>query len=140
MFKQNKPICIILTLIILSLCSCDVYAGKRPPEYDNTKWVSEDPDIYFEINDKYQYITGNSTYGQIFINGIVTEIIISFDYGAGIEFRPISAYDGAINADIWLFKGDCKFSKDKLIVIVTNNEKGWLDDSIKKITFVRYDL
>ena len=29
---------------------CDPYAGKRPSDYDDAKWVCEEPNIWFEVN------------------------------------------------------------------------------------------
>ena len=36
----------------------------------------------------------------------------------------------------WLFIGRCKFSKKKLVVTIFNNEKEFLSDSIKTLTFI----
>jgi hypothetical protein len=71
---------ILLTVATLLSCSFDLSAGKRPTDQLNTRWVSTDPDIYFEVSDKYEDITGSWTYGQINIDGVITEIMVGFDY------------------------------------------------------------
>jgi len=143
--KRIKIFIITITLIGMTLlpnCFVDFYTGKRPIDYPNTRWVSENPDIYFEVTRN-----GEMTYGQITIDGDAIEIIVSFDYGTGIDFYDLSAYTppnesnryGAIDGTNWLFWGSCKFGKDKLIVTIKKNRE-FLDDSIKKIIFVREDL
>lgn len=141
---------IFLSLVLCTACGVDFYAGKRPTNYENTKWVCNDPDMFFEVNEKYGEITGSSTYGQINIDGAITEIAVSFNFGTAAKFRPISSYktrvleDGTVESYIagneWLFWGECRFSKNKLIVNVTDNSKGFLDDSIKTLTFIREDV
>ena len=40
-------IVIIAFVIIMLLCSCDLLSRGRPAEYNDTKWFSEELDIYF---------------------------------------------------------------------------------------------
>jgi hypothetical protein len=64
--KMKKIVLIALSLVcIIILTSCDVYAGKRPTDYKETKWVSENPNIYIEISDKYYGAIGCNSYGVI---------------------------------------------------------------------------
>jgi hypothetical protein len=128
-------------MVILSSCGVDFYSGKRPSDFPNTRWVSIDPDMFFEVNMKYAELTGSKTYGEINIDGVITEIAVSFDYGTGVGFRDISYYEGkGINSYAWLFWGRGKFSKDKLVVTITDNSRGFLDDSITEIIFIREDM
>ncbi len=145
MKKVIFSLCIAMEIIILQGCAVDMYVGKRPSDQNNTKWVSEEPDIYFEVSDKYNELTGCNTYGKVNINGVETEIAVSFALGSPrVEFRPVSAYhksdneeESYIDGNAWLFKGNCNFSHNKLVVKIYNNDKGFLDDSIKKITFIK---
>jgi hypothetical protein len=139
---MNKTIISACFIIIvgLFLSGCvDFSAGKRPDNQENTKWVSTDLDIWFEVKAEYGDITGSNTYGEINMGGVITEIAVSFDYGTGVEFRPVSAFKKGeyIDGTAWLFLGRCKFSDDKLVVDIFNNSNGFLDDSIENITFYR---
>ena len=139
-----------IVMICFSLQGCwggwtDINAGKRPIDHNNSRWVSEDPDIYFEVSDDYREITGGRTYGKITIDRVVTEIRVSFDYGTTVQFADIAAYKvdengrAYIDGNMWLFIGRCKFSEDKLVVTVINNND-FLDESIKKITFIKEEM
>ena len=135
MKKIISSICIIIMCFLLQ--GCDRYTEKRPTDQDNTKWVSQKPDIYGDI-------TGNNTYGKIIIDGVATEIAVDFLMAPRAYFRSINAFqkknsDGELYDALndWLFKGSCKFSRNKLVVKITDNSKGFLDDSIKEITFIK---
>ena len=134
---MKRVIIIVLTLIgIIMLLSCcvDFYYDKRPNNYDNTKWVSSDPDIWFTVNK-------NECIGEITIDGITTEIAVIFDFGMGVDFSlSLIPTNHIEKEEYFLFGGSCKFNEKKLVVTVNANSKGFLDDSIKKITFVREDI
>jgi hypothetical protein len=122
---------IVTVCIILILSSCvDFNVGKRPSDENDVKWISQNPDIWFVVQD-------NQYYGEITLNGKTTEIGVSFDYGTGIAFR----IDHSNSGDDWLFLGRWKYTKgaDTFRVNVFNNEKGFLDDSVKTITFTKED-
>lgn len=131
--KKISIICLILIVLLTACDGCigfvDCYAGKRLNNYDNTKWVSSEPDIWFSVQN-YKCI------GEANVDGITAEVIVQFDMGNGVSFYPD---DYGTDGDKWnserLFKGNCKFGENKLVVTVTNNEKGFLDDDIKTITF-----
>ena len=96
----------LIGMTLLSSCGVDFFHGKRPIDYPNTRWVSENPDIYFEVGKNRGMI-----YGQITIEDDIIEIIVSFDYGAGVEFLDTSAYTppnesnpyGSIRSGKWFF-------------------------------------
>ena len=143
MKKLAVGLCLSMFCLLAQGC-VDFNVGKRPTDQNNTKWVSQNPDIYFEVNDEYGAVTGCNTYGKTTVNGATTEIAVRFDYGTTVQFSPISAYhkgengsQSYIDGDDWLFIGRCEFSKNMLVVNVFNNSKGFLDDEIKKITFVK---
>ena len=47
---KNSIALVCFFAVILSGCMCDPYAGKRPSDYDDAKWVCEEPNIWFEVN------------------------------------------------------------------------------------------
>ena len=117
---------IVMFLIVVSSSCVDFNSGKRPNDYDNTKWVSTQPDIWFEVHNRK--CTGEAT-----INDKVTKIYVSFDYGNTVEIYPM----GKNSLDEVLMIGRCKFSKEKLVVFVSKNEKGLADESVTEITFMK---
>ena len=128
-------LCVIIVLIGMSLLSsCDRYYGRRPNDYDNTKWVSSEPDIWFTVQDR-------KCAGEITIDGVAAEIWVMFDFGHRVSFSPPRTPENELNYyNYFLFDGTCKFSKDKLIVTIDRNRKRFLDDTIKEIIFVREDM
>lgn len=130
MIKLIRCVCMVMGLFLLQGCAIDQFSGKRPSDQNNTKWVSKEPSIYFEVSDKYIDITGCNTYGKIVMNGVETEIAVSFAAGSTkVEFRPISSFhkgdheeESYIDGDDWLFLGKCRFGDDKLVVTVSNND------------------
>ena len=136
----------ILLVVMFAGCAVDLYSGKRPTDYNNTKWVSEDYDIWFEVNSDFHDKYGCNAVGQITINGVTTETVFLFDYGTGINVYPTTSLEYSAygkryrDGDAWLFLGDCRFGKKKFIISIRNNEKGFLPDDIEKITFIREDL
>ena len=140
---------LLLLMFMLMLClllsSCfwgvDNYAGERLSDHVNTRWVSNDPDIYFEVREE------GLIYGEITIDGMATEIIVSMGPpGNNVEFSDKLAYivdehgNEGTNADMWLFIGSGKFSENSFVVKIFNNKKGFLDESIKEITFIKEDI
>jgi hypothetical protein len=140
-------------LVLTLLTSCDPFTGQRPYNYPNTRWVSEDPDMFFVVGEE-QFTNqwgsfADVTHAQITKDGEVIELICSFAVsGALVLFYDVSGFDSETGklihagstSDITLFTGLCKFGPDKLVVTIRNNDKGFLDDSITEIVFVREDI
>ena len=123
--------------------------SKHHPIFqDNTRWTCEELDFYFEVSERYYDTVESKTYGQINLNGEITEIVVLFGHGGNVNFTPIYTIElknGATESSVkygdkWLFLGRCKFSANKCVVTVFNNEKGFLDDSIKTLTFIKSDI
>lgn len=130
-----KKLVFVFIIICLLLQGCaDMNSGKRPSDYENTKWVSQNPNIYFEVSDDFSETTGTNTYGKITVGEMSTEITVLFDYGNGVIFRELSSGTGS-----QILEGTCTFSNDKLIVKVDNYEEAWFD-SIDEITFIKHPL
>jgi hypothetical protein len=125
-------ILVLITGIWLSLSGCNRDSKSYAPlNHENTRWVSEDPNIFFEVSEEFRELTRYKTYGQISIDGEITEIVVCFDHGVGMyvfELLP----DG--NRE-HLFGGLSKFYPDKLEVNKINNGKEVFGKSVKKITF-----
>jgi hypothetical protein len=128
----------LFILIFKPTIGIDNFHGTRPYNYPYTIWASENPDISFII-----YQPHDEIYGQITIGDTSTDLRISFDYGARIYFHDISSRNpetGEFHYATWLFQGNCRFGEESLVVTITDNKKGFLDNSIKRITFIRTDM
>ena len=130
-------ILVLITGIWLSLSGCNRDSiNYAPLNHENTRWVSKNPDIFFEVSEEFGELTGSRTYGQISIDGEITEIVVYFNHGIGIygtgmyvdELLPGGNRER-------LFSGMGKYYPGELVMNKINNEKGFLDKSIKKITF-----
>ena len=106
----------------------------------NTKWICNDPNIYFEFGNKYGDIIGNTEYGQININNKIIEMTIDFLPGTKARCRAISSFHvNYVDVYDWLFMGDCKFSSRKLIITVTDIKSDDLRPYLegKKLVFIK---
>jgi hypothetical protein len=135
-------VCAVITFLLPA--GCDPFHGRRPIDYPNTRWVAENPELFFEVG-----TDNNVTYAQIITDDEEIELLCNFGIsGALIFFYPLSALMppteahpyGIIRGADMLFSGLCKFGKSKLIVTINNNDKGFLDDSITEIVFIREDI
>jgi hypothetical protein len=87
-------------------------------------------DIYFDVSRR------GVTRGHINLDGEITEITVKFAHGTGVVFYPYSYSMG----DEWLFIGRCRFGEEEFVVTIFNNERGFLDDSIETLTFIRGEI
>ena len=93
-----------LTMSILLLCGCDPFYGKRPTDYKNSKWVCQDPNIMFTVNEKKEL------YWEL--NGAATRYDLAL--GMGTNFR---IHDDETGRD--LMKGQSTYSAEKMTVDIT---------------------
>jgi len=136
--KNNVYLIVIVVAIlciISSGCTVDPASGERPTDYPGSVWVSNDPAIWFAVN--------NAGEQQAVLGGIVTAdkeyaTTISFDMGHGIYFYDMSTDEGFNQEDDMILNGHCKFSESKLIVYIDKDDTNEvIDPSIRQIDFVR---
>lgn len=106
---------------------CAPKVTNRPCTFHNTKWICNKPDIWFEV-DKNSQCTG-----EIKINGVVKPIIVHFGQAYDVHFFLYNK--GTIKEDGPLFTGEGTFSKDKMLVEITEDNS--FNDKYKTITFYR---
>ncbi len=124
--------CIPLVLLLLLSGCVDFYVNVRPGTNANERWVSTDPQIFFVGWDE----EGGGRIGEITLEDeTVISIKVYFDYGIGMDIYrlPKTSYEDLI------IQGDCKFSKDKLTVTITEDKENLLGD-VDKITFIREEI
>ena len=132
--KKRLSIILLLSILLLCISGCvnitSLYGNKVPYRQPGTRWVSADPDIYFEV------AGDRSCKGEIKVDKRLISIIIHFGYGKDIHFFEWdSIYD--VEDDCILI-GICKFSSKKLVVTIDEDYIGTIfDKSVKEITFIR---
>lgn len=105
--KRIVVICCLLAIVVC-LCGCDPYAGKRPLDYPRSRWICNEPHIEIIVKELGVYTTTLGTGEE------KREISMEFSYGAGIRayWEDANVY----SADNVLFTGDCTFLKTGFIV------------------------
>jgi hypothetical protein len=111
----------------------------KPRNRLNTKWVSDNPTIFFTVtkDEGYSVCLGNLVNSEKSYS-----IELDFDYGRDVniidyDILKKNNFVRKINDDV-IARGDCKFSEDKCIVTITETHV----DSLKvddKITFNRVE-
>lgn len=128
---------ILIFPILLSCCFYIPGAGKRPYDFDQTKWVSETPDIWFEIDDDIDKEFWLDFYGEAKIGDEYVEITVTFDYGYGFYCTKKGEED---NEEFEYFRGFCTFDEDQLTVKIKKSEDNLYDGQYKEIVFVKYPI
>ena len=123
---MKKLLIIISMVLLLSCCGVDFHSGKRPYDYPSTKWVSEDPEIWF--GGRYDHNHGFD--GLLLVDGQSIEINVFFNKGSGVSFTK--RYEDELGT-----RGLCKFSPDKLIVKIDKERDTYFNGRYKTITFFR---
>lgn len=137
MKKMLRANIAFLLIFLLQACTT-IPPNARPTYYDKTKWVAQELNMYFEVDDKYIPLTYTNTYGELVQDDVMTPFCVLFDYGTHVVFSEFLPEVPEISSELALFRGSCKFSKDKLVVDVWEND--FLDPAVKQITFIREEL
>ena len=129
-------ICLLLVMFFIAFISaCDPNADRMPISYPNTRWVSEYPDMFFEIKSpRANFYT--ASYAQIIIDGEIIELIVGFRHSQMF----VHDIDADLVRDPSIFSGSGRFSPYRVIIRITRNPNGFLDDSIEEIIFYREDI
>jgi len=129
---------ILLAGIIMLSSGCDPFAGVRPINFPNTRWVSNEPDIFFEVDG-----IGRITYAQMTVDGEIIEMDVFMRAGDGsiVSFiLPPTSENRYNHSERMLFIGAARFGEHRMILRIINNYQDLLDDSISEIIFVREDI
>lgn len=131
---------IILLILIVALIDPNYVApyipgnhiplkAYRPTHCPGTQWISEDPDISFEVPDEY------GTYWELDavlnMNGEKREVCLVFNPGV-----YVNVYDKTENGGK-IFDGRCRFYSDKMVIEI--DEDVIFDGQYKTVTFYKQD-
>lgn len=129
---------VILTLSILIYCSGCIPGGDRPFYHPYTKWVSNDPNVFFVIESGDE----DYFYGEMIVDNKVESIIVLFHhYTTNVSFDKADSYDDNEDGVVTLFRGSCKYSDslEKLVIKIKKESDTVFNGQYDTITFIRED-
>lgn len=127
-----KQIKLALAIVLCAgFCACDINTGKRPYDYSPAKWVCEEPNVWFEVDEEKQ------CYGEVHIGRKTISIALFFESGSGVQILPIEAVEQSpIDGTHILWSGQAKFSKTEMTLYEASYNELFPEDNLE-ITFVR---
>ena len=142
---KKKWLYLIVLYAALCCCGCqNNNFGVRPTDYGPALWISEEPYIWFEVQEEVEYTRANTPIvkGELTIEDKVYPCRVTFNPADGIYFLMESDWDETtrvINgSEEDLIVGYCKFGPEKLIVDV-DDERGQYYNG-ERLTFIRVPL
>ncbi len=130
---KYKYIITLLIFVILQTalvgCDVDIYHGRRPIDYPNTKWVCEEIDMYFTVSDT------DEIYGEIIDkSGEIVKFTLLWAVGnPTVSVKSINEIDA-------YFVAECDFGKKEFTMKITDINDSNFDYIPKELTFKRIDL
>jgi hypothetical protein len=111
----------------------DPHSGERPKDYAPSKWVSENPNIWFEVPafEEGNSNTQTSLNGEIMLEDKTIKITVCFDGG-----RSVFIYNADSEGGL-LLTGLCTFDPEKLIVEIDKKDDVIFGGKYEEITFVK---
>jgi hypothetical protein len=137
-------ICMFLMCLLLSGCygsdfrnyipgAWDPDSGKRPTDYGPSKWIYEDPNIWFEVPAPEEGSSNRQTAlnGEIKLEDKIIKITVFFNSGRTVFITKADTEDGL------LLTGLCTFNSEKLVVEIDKKDDVIFGGQYDEITFVK---
>lgn len=118
---MKKIICIALSLVmLLTLSACDMHNDVKPRNRLDTKWVCENPKIFFTVTKEDDVKT---CVGALCYDKTHYKVSFSFDFGNDVN---IIDYDAANSTEGFqqehiLARANCTFSEEKCEMKITES-------------------
>ena len=130
---MKKIYLFILSFILLLFVSCDMANNNtRPINQENTIWVSENQNIYYQVNER-----GNFGVMQ-HENYMVFKFGFEGSWVGAVDYKRLKNLDYSYYSEIVLFSSKGKFKRTEFTITITESNI----DSVKVgdvITFHRVD-
>ena len=148
----NKTERILIVILIILICIILVwqcfylyyFKDIQPYCQNNTKWVSENPNICIEVKEEFVKTTGGNTVAKIQLPEGEKESDVLFDNVNRVYFLPMY-YDITKEqaktqpiTELNYISGECKFYRDKMVVKI--EEDHIFNGEYDKITFIKEPL
>ena len=131
---------ISLSILIAGFRGCygnvDRYRQQRPSDYGPAKWVCEQADFWFEIEEEYH----SPQSGKIKIDGVSYPCDFFFIHQTNQLAINVYADESSkedIMAELW---GNCTFSSSTLIVKVDTKRDTIFNGAMKELVFIRQEI
>lgn len=122
-----------LTILLLTCSGCIAHQGERPFDYPPARWVSETPDLWFDVYSFDEYANRIIELdGQLVLSEQSIDVIVWFNYTDVVTIRKKDSDNNLAS-----LKGTCKFDPEKLIVTVDKETDTLLNGQYDTITFIR---
>lgn len=117
----------LLLIAALLLCGCDVFAGKRPPDYPNSRWVCEEPrmELFTDERGNPVCVVGSGEEQRTY------EAL--YTYGDDLILAEL----GTSSSEFFVFRGDCSFGSEKMTVRVLADKDQLFHGAYERIVFFR---
>jgi hypothetical protein len=114
---------IILLVVFGIICSKKINSEFKPNCQLDTKWVSDNPDIFFTVTDDGKH---NICLGEFNLNSKIINVKLTIGPGRDSSMI-VDDYDAMVinnfeyDPKIELFRGDCEFHETKCVVTITES-------------------
>ena len=131
--KCFKYFCVVLLILssMISMSGCRLENG--PYDSPCSEWRSEDPDMSFTVGQEGGL--NDDIYGSVIIEGQEYGISIGFSWGGHATIILLDE-DGNIVVGKYL-EGQCKYSKDKMVLKVDKKNDKIFNYKYSKIVFTK---
>ena len=136
-----KKACIFLALLMVlvcNMCACDYMAETLPTAYPETRWVSENPYMWFEVESEGEGSYHRRGYGciDLYKNGDAINIMVGFELGGHMNIY-VEQDDGTYLLKFCAASED--LSPDGFVARVYEEKDLLFDGRYSKIVFSRKD-
>jgi hypothetical protein len=111
----------------------DRYSGERPFDYPPARWISDTPNIWFDVVPYFK--DENKEWSDL--EGILETSEHSIKIIVWFPNTDIVVIREQVDKDNRWLRGTCKFSPDKLIITIEKEKDTLLNGQYDTITFIR---
>jgi hypothetical protein len=127
--KKYLFIAIYFLFIIIFLCGCDPWSGKRPYDYGKAIWTSDSPKGWFIVNTYEEDKNFIFPKGVFIVDNKNIKFILGFDYSNVADFVDENG--------VQILFGTCKYYPGRLVIKIDKTKDRIFNGMIEKITFIR---
>jgi hypothetical protein len=111
----------------------DRYSGERPIDYPPARWISDTPNIWFDVVPYFK--DENKEWSDL--EGILETSEQSIKIIVWFPSTDVVVIREQVDKDNRWLRGTCKFSPEKLIITIEKEEDTLLNGQYDTITFIR---
>lgn len=134
--KRANFLCMVLIFSIFHVsCMWDPYSNERPFDYENAKWVCEDPYIYFNVDKTEEYYY---PHGEIQFNDSTYPCKFYFIHQTNELQVVVYKTDNFLTENIiGEIDGECDFSSNALVFHIDKKRDTIFDGKYDTMKFYK---